>query len=49
MAKVYARLCEKGQKNFYDVPQNLQKEVKAILKVDGYVIRDDGTVEKGLL
>lgn len=44
IAKVYARSCEKGTKNFKEVPDNLQKEVKAIIEADGYVINKDGTV-----
>lgn len=44
MAKVYARLCEKGKKNFNEVPSNLQKEVRAVIEADGYVIGNDGTV-----
>lgn len=46
MAKVYARLCEKGEKNFNDVPKNLQSKVKTIIEEDGYAINEDGTVEK---
>ena len=46
MVKVYARLCEKGEKNFYDVPSNLQKKVEAVILADGYVINEDGTVTK---
>lgn len=35
MAKVYADLIRKGKKKITDVPQNLQKEVKALLAGDG--------------
>lgn len=31
MAKVYADLIRKGKKTLSDVPQKLQKEVKALL------------------
>ena len=44
MAKIYARLCEKGEKNFNDVPTKLQSQVRAIIEADGYVINPDGTV-----
>lgn len=44
MAKIYARLCEKGEKNFNDVPAKLQNQVRAIIEADGYVINEDGTV-----
>ena len=44
MAKIYARLCEKGEKNFYDVPTKLQSQVRAIIESDGYIINPDGTV-----
>ena len=44
MAKIYARLCEKGEKNFYDVPAKLQSQVRTIIEADGYVINPDGTV-----
>lgn len=46
IAKNYAKLCEKGKKNFYDVPENMQEEVREILTSDGYVINEDGTVTK---
>lgn len=46
MAKVYASLCEKGVRNFYSVPKNLQPQVKILIMADGYVINDDGTVTK---
>lgn len=44
MAKIYARLCEKGEKNFNDVPSKLQTQVRMIIEADGYVINEDGTV-----
>ena len=44
MAKIYARLCEKGEKNFYDVPTKLQSQARAIIEADGYIINPDGTV-----
>lgn len=44
MAKIYARLCEKGEKNFNDVPTKLQSQVRVIIEEDGYVINPDGTV-----
>lgn len=46
MAKVYARLVEKGERNFYSVPENLQPAVKVIILADGYIINEDGTVSK---
>lgn len=46
MAKVYARLCEKGEKNFFDVPENMQGKVRVIIEADGYEIEPDGTVVK---
>lgn len=48
MAKVYASLCEKGVRNFFTVPENLQDDVRAIITADGYIILPDGTVTKGL-
>lgn len=45
IAKVYARSCEKGTKNFNDVPENIQEEVREIILKDGYIINKDGTVE----
>ena len=44
MARIYARLAEKGEKNFNDVPAKLQVQVRAIIEEDGYVINPDGTV-----
>ena len=46
MAKVYASLCEKGARNFFTVPTNLQPQVRAIIEEDGYIINPDGTVTK---
>lgn len=46
MVKVYARLCEKGIKNFNDVPTELQDKVRSIIEEDGYYIQDNGTVSK---
>lgn len=46
IAKNYAKLCEKGRRNFFDVPQDMQDEVRAIIEADGYVINEDGTVTK---
>lgn len=46
MAKVYASLCEKGARNFFTVPANLQPQVRLIIEADGYVINEDGTVTK---
>ena len=46
MARVYANLCEKGVRNFFTVPANLQEDVAAIIEADGYVINEDGTVTK---
>ena len=44
MARIYARLAEKGEKNFNDVPAKLQAQARAIIEEDGYVINPDGTV-----
>lgn len=46
MARVYANLCEKGVRNFFSVPENLQPEVRVLIEADGYIINDDGTVTK---
>ena len=46
MARVYANLCEKGVRNFFTVPVNLQEDVRAIIEADGYQINEDGTVTK---
>lgn len=46
MARIYANSCEKGLKNFFDVPKKLQDDVRAIIEADGYIINEDGTVEK---
>lgn len=44
MAKIYASLCEKGLKNFNQVPKNLQDQVRSIIEADGYMIKPDGSV-----
>jgi len=44
MARIYANSCEKGLKNFNQVPKKLQIQVREIIESDGYVILDDGTV-----
>ncbi len=49
MARVYADLCEKGVRNFYNVPKNLQPQVRYLIESDGYVINDDGTVTKRIV
>jgi len=46
MARIYANRCEKGLKNFNQVPKKLQSQVRDIIETDGYVILDDGTVVK---
>lgn len=46
MAQIYANLCEKGVRNFFSVPTNLQPQVRAIIEADGYIINEDGTVTK---
>ena len=46
MARIYANLCEKGVRNFFSVPSNLQDQVRAIIEDDGYIIKPDGTVVK---
>lgn len=48
MARVYANLCEKGEKNFNKVPKSLQDQVRAIIEEDGYIINPDGTVTRAL-
>ena len=48
MARVYANLCEKGVRNFFSVPENLQPAVRLIIESDGYTINDDGTVTKNV-
>lgn len=52
IVKVYARQCEKGEKNYYDDIVNsksasvrkLAEQIKAQIEADGYVILEDGTV-----
>lgn len=44
MVKLYVSLCEKGAKNFNDVPNNLKASVEKQILADGYVINEDGTV-----
>lgn len=44
MARIYANSCEKGLKNFNDVPKRIQPDVRAIIEADGYIIKEDGTV-----
>ena len=45
--KNYAKLCEKGIRNFYTgVPEDRQPAVREIIEADGYVILDDGTCVK---
>ena len=44
MARVYANLCEKGVRNFFSVPENLQPAVRLLIEADGYTINPDGTV-----
>lgn len=46
MARIYANLCEKGVRNFFTVPRNLQNQVEEIIIADGYQINEDGTVTK---
>lgn len=46
MARIYANSCEKGLKNFNQVPKKLQPQVKALIEADGYIILDDGTVTR---
>ena len=44
MARIYATSCERDGKNFFDVPEKLQAEVREIIEADGYIINEDGTV-----
>lgn len=46
MARVYANLCEKGEKNFHNIPAKIQPQVRLLIEADGYVINPDGTVTK---
>lgn len=54
MIKVYARSCERGQKNFYDdIVNSATKSVRdasdairAQIEDDGYVINEDGTCSR---
>lgn len=46
MARIYANSCEKGLKNFNQVPAKLQDQVRELIEADGYVINKDGTVTK---
>lgn len=46
MLKIYYSLCIKGRKNFNDVPEHLQEDLKEMLEENGYIINKDGTVEK---
>lgn len=46
MARIYANSCEKGLKNFNDVPNRLKDEVRILIESDGYEILEDGTVIK---
>ena len=49
MARVYADLCEKGVRNFYNVPKSLQPQVRFLIESDGYEINEDGTVTKRIV
>lgn len=46
IAKLYADKCENRGLNFNSVPKSKQKEVKAIIEEDGYIILEDGSVVK---
>lgn len=46
MARIYANSCEKGLKNFNDVPKKLKDQVRELIEDDGYIINEDGTVTK---
>lgn len=46
MARIYANLCEAGERNFLKVPKKLQDDVRALIEADGYIINKDGTVTK---
>lgn len=49
MARVYADLCEKDEKNFYSIKsKSMQDKVRAIIEADGYMINEDGTVVPAL-
>lgn len=41
---LWAKKCERGEKNFHEVPAKLQDEVRAIIEGDGFIINEDGTV-----
>ena len=47
MARIYATACEKDGKNFNtvpDKPKGFRAKVEGIIKADGFIIQDDGTV-----
>lgn len=46
MARIYANLIERGLKTLDDVPKKLKEAVETILKEDGYLTDDTGSVEE---
>ena len=46
MARIYANACEKQGKNFNTVPNAIKEQVRVLIEADGYIINEDGTVEK---
>lgn len=54
MVNIYARLCEKGEYNYYDDIVNssklsvrkLSSQIRIQIEADGYVINEDGTVTR---
>lgn len=48
IAKNEAKLCIKGKKNFFDVPEKYQADAREYIEAEGYIINEDGTVSKAL-
>lgn len=42
--RIYATACEEGRRNFFDVLERNQPNVKRIIEDDGYKVNQDGTV-----
>ena len=40
---IYASFCERNEKNFHAVPEELQPQVQTIINADGFTILEDGT------
>lgn len=48
IAKNEAKLCIKGKKNFFDVPEKYRADARKYIEAEGYIINKDGTVSKAL-